>query len=634
MGGFAQGFVQGMNDTQSMMADVALRKQQAELLKHRSKMIQLEADMAEKQLGAQAEIPKLLFKPPDQMPVQAQGPGAPVRLPMELSDNPTGARNADDRWWTEVFERGPGAYEEGPQPTGMADIPGTAGPFAHVSPQLQHIAQQMLVATGGDMGKTMSTLQMLAPGTFPQQPMFQKLAEGETLNRINPQTGQADVVAAGAPKYRAPVAVRPGGSLVDPLTGQPIYTAPAASEDKLYNVKGALVDAQGNIRYQAPGEEGEEGIVVPAGAELRGKRSGGLLASNPKETAGKPKDDIIEVNGVPFQVVDKDGQKTLQPIPGTPEAAGKSPTNMVDQYIFARSQGKYRNMAEAAAAGQTALVDEAERVVREQRPMERAEAQANIMTKAMAVREEKAEQIKQAQPLAPKERSNLFSRKAFMESGRLEGLPAGISKGEAARADVIELSDKQLGEIQALDNAVMDMNVLFKEADKLITAKSWKEAKFKQSVLLHGGAVSGANADAAAYKADVEAFSTNLARAFGHEKGVLTDQDIRRWLATLVTFGDTVATKEKKKSIFREIADNAVKAQRRVMAGDDLMRVRAELKSRIEPALRKADSAAGNGAPPPPAHIPQDQHQAYQEAYMEAMEQMGAVPRPDPRLLE
>lgn len=563
MGGFMQGFGQGMQNVQAMQADIENRRQQAELFKLKSKQLKLETDMTEKQLAAQAALPDALFRPPQQRQVTVQGPGAPQPIsdPALLGTFSPGE-----------LAQGKGV-QEGPQPTGMASIPGTGGPLANASPELQNVFKLMLQANGGNADKAMSYLQAMAPGVFPQAPVMQKLGEGEILAQVDPRSGQSRTLAQGPPKSFAPHAVAPGGTLVG-QDGTPIFTAP------------------------------------------------------PKAEPHKPKDDIVEVGGVAYQLTDgANGQKTLTPLAGQQDKEAKSPVNPVDQYIFAQSGGKYHNMAEAAKAGETGLIQQAEKVVREQRPLDRAEAMAGVMTKEAAVRERTAQAIKQEQPLEQEKRANLFDRKAFLE-GKLTRLPPGISKGDAAKADAIEVTDKQLADVQVLDNATSDMGTLFKMADKLITAKDWKEANFKQFPALKGGSFTGMNSDAATYEKDVQAFSTNLARAFGHEKGVMTDQDIARWVATIPTFRDTLKTKEAKKAIFNEIKDNAIRAQRRAIAGDDLGAVRSELQQKMQPLLKRAEAMAGKtDIPPVPdkfKHLPPEDQDRWRQAYMERMNEMEA----------
>jgi ATP-dependent Lon protease len=349
-----------------------------------------------------------------------------------------------------------------------------------------------------------------------------------------------------------------------------------------------------------------------------------IFTTPPK--AGELGKNVKVVDGKAYQVVMENGEEVLRPMKGQEEKMDDSPRNPVDQYIFANSP--YKNMAEAKAAGAHDLVKQAEQVVREQRPLDRAREQASIITEQLPKREREAQQIKLEAPLPQEKRANLFDRKAFLE-GKNVRLPPGTTEGAAARADVIEITDKQMEDIKTLDNATADMQTLFSMGDRLITAKDWKEANFKQFLALKGGAFTGVNSEAATYEKDVQAFSTNLARAFGHEKGVMTDQDIARWVATIPTFRDTVKTKEAKKAIFNEIKGNALRAQRRAIAGDDLNAVRSELQQSVQPLLKKADALAGKSeAPPVPEkfkHLPKEDQDRWQQAYMERMQEMGAM---------
>lgn len=572
MGGFVQGLGQGYRDSQAAQAEIDSRRQQAELFKLKSKQLTLETDMTERQLKAQADLPNMLFKAPQQRQVTVQGPGAPQEpadkagllagySPSELAQA-GGEQGVLNQYAT-----------EGPQPTGMADIPGTGGPWGNMSPELQNIAKSILVSTGGDMPKTMQTLQMLAPGVFPKQPIQTKLNQGEVLSEYDPNTKTSRTLAAGMPKEHNPTVVPPESTVLDPVTHKPIYQAPPKA------------DKQADLKKR-----------------------------------------IVEVGGVAYEAQDGEGGKiVLTKLQGQEEKEAKSPVNPVDQYIFAQSGGQYHNMAEAAAAGQTDLIKQAEQVVREQRPLDRAEAMAGVMTREAAVRERTAQTIKQEQPLEQKERSNLFDRKALL-AGKLVRPAPGTSKGEASRADLVEVNDKQLEQLKMLDKASADMDSMFNLVDPLITAKDWKTAKFKQAIQLHGGAASGFIPAAATYQKAKAAATSNMAKTFGGETGVMTDTDITRWTNTMVEFGDTVAVKDAKRKLSMEIRDHAIQAQRRVLAGDDIDSVRTDLQQKIQPLLQKGDKIGGKQqAPPVPdhlKHLPKEMQDSWQQTYMEQMEGM------------
>ena len=109
----------------------------------------------------------------------------------------------------------------------------------------------------------------------------------------------------------------------------------------------------------------------------------------------------------------------------------------------------------------------------------------------------------------------------------------------------------------------------------------------------------------------------------------MTDQDIARWVATIPTFRDTVKTKEAKKAIFNEIKGNALRAQRRAIAGDDLNAVRSELQQSVQPLLKRADALQGKGdIPPVPEkyrHLPKEDQERWQQAYMDRLNEVGAA---------
>jgi hypothetical protein len=574
MGAFGSGLVQGSVQGQQMAFDLEQRKQQAELFKLKSKQLKLETDMTERQLAAQAALPQALFKGPDMQQVESQGPGAPVRLPQELSDNPQGTRT-DPRWDLEVTERGPGAFEEGPRPApGMQPIPGTEGVWANLSPQYKDIAGKVLASQGYDVNKTMDVLGRLTPGIFPKQPMMQKLGKDESLVQIDPNTNKSTLIAQGLGGDDGAVAVGPGHQLKNKKTGANI------------------------------------GEPVPA-----------------LDKPGNPKDDIIEMGGIGYQVsMGEGGKKVLTPLAGQQEKEAKSPANPVDQYIFAQSGGKYHNMAEAAAGGETALIQQAEKVVREQRPMDRAIAVGQAMTPELAKREQQAQDIKQAQPLAQKERTGLLDRKSLLAGKYVRPAP-GTSIGEANRGDYIEVSDKQMEQLRTLDKASADMDSMFDLVAPLIKANGWWDS-VKQAGKLHGGAATGLIPDAATYQKNKAAASTTLAKGFGGETGVMTDTDITRWTNTMIEFGDTVAVMKSKRKLSMEIRDHAVQAQRRALAGDDLDSVRTDLQQKIQPLFQKAERLlATQQAPPVPEkfkHLPKEDQDRWQQAYMERMQEMGA----------
>lgn len=185
-------------------------------------------------------------------------------------------------------------------------------------------------------------------------------------------------------------------------------------------------------------------------------------------------------------------------------------------------------------------------------------------------------------PAPVDKRSDVINRTDFLKSGALNRPAAGISKGDLAKGDYIQLSDTQQKLAADVDKAGSNLKQLFGIVMPMIKAKTPMDAA-KQFTQLHGGAFMGTNPDAATYKAGSEAFSSQLARVFGGEVGVMTNQDITRWQNTLPSFGDTKQVAERKQKLFFEIYDNAVQAFRNQVAG-----VKGD-NSKLQDLLSKAD---------------------------------------------
>ena len=188
-------------------------------------------------------------------------------------------------------------------------------------------------------------------------------------------------------------------------------------------------------------------------------------------------------------------------------------------------------------------------------------------------------------PAPVEKRSNVVDRKAFLQSGALNRPTAGVSKGQLAKGDYIELSDKQQEQAQQIEMAKENLTSMFGLVSPLITAETPAKAAL-QYAKLKGGAMTGAIPEAATYQAGSEAFSSVFSRVFGGEVGVMTDRDIARWQATLPTFGDTKATAAKKKELFFKIYDAAVVTFRKRIAGEDV----GSDKKNIQGLLSKVES--------------------------------------------
>jgi hypothetical protein len=177
------------------------------------------------------------------------------------------------------------------------------------------------------------------------------------------------------------------------------------------------------------------------------------------------------------------------------------------------------------------------------------------------------QEVQQATPAPVKERSDVVDRKSFLQSGAMSRPQAGITNAQLSKGDYIQMSDTQQKQAADVDKAGANLKQLFGIVMPMIKAKTPTEAAM-QYAKLHAGAFAGQNPDAATFKAGSEAFSSQLARVFGGEVGVMTNQDITRWQNTLPTFGDTKQVAERKQKLFFEIYENAVQAFRNQIAGE------------------------------------------------------------------
>ena len=214
--------------------------------------------------------------------------------------------------------------------------------------------------------------------------------------------------------------------------------------------------------------------------------------------------------------------------------------------------------------------------------------QQDIMRRYASMYAMGRQEVQQATPATVKERSDVVDRKAFLQSGAMNRPVAGSTNADLAKGDYIQMSDAQQKQAADVDKAGANLKQLFGAVMPMIKAKTPMEAA-KQFALLHGGAFAGTNPDAATYKAGSEAFSSQLARVFGGEVGVMTNQDITRWQNTLPTFGDTKQVAERKQKLFFEIYDTAVQAFRNQIAGEKSDTATKKMDS----LLKQADSFQG-----------------------------------------
>lgn len=216
-------------------------------------------------------------------------------------------------------------------------------------------------------------------------------------------------------------------------------------------------------------------------------------------------------------------------------------------------------------------------------------AQRDVMNRYSQLYAQGKQEVQQASPVSVKERSDVVDRDAFLKTGAMNRPKPGVTNAELSKGNFIQMSDTQQKQAADIERAGGNLKQLFNLVRPLIKAKSPMEAA-TQAARLHAGAFSGQNADAATYKAGSEAFSSQLARAFGGEVGTMTDRDITRWQNTLPTFGDTERVAGRKETLFMNIYDTANQAFRNQVAGVS----NDEVNKKMEELLKQADSLKGD----------------------------------------
>jgi hypothetical protein len=251
---------------------------------------------------------------------------------------------------------------------------------------------------------------------------------------------------------------------------------------------------------------------------------------------------------------------------------------------------KYKNEAEGDASKVSPIVDSLAHAfhgVGYKKLPEGGPEQRDVMNRYSQLYAQGRNAVDLGSPATVDKRSDVVSKRDFLEKGSLNRPPAGISKGQLAAGDYIQMSDAQQKQSKEIEMAKANLTSMFDLITPHITAKGPVDAA-GQYAKLQAGALSGMNPDAATYKAGSEAFSSVFSRVFGGEVGVMTDRDIARWQATLPTFGDTTGTMKKKKELFFKIYDEAVSSFRRSVAGDSVD------KKNMQGLLSQADALKGD----------------------------------------
>jgi hypothetical protein len=201
-------------------------------------------------------------------------------------------------------------------------------------------------------------------------------------------------------------------------------------------------------------------------------------------------------------------------------------------------------------------------------------------------------------PVDPVLGETLYDRKAFEATGEMIPRP-DVTNRQARTKDVVRISEKNMDTLQEVEKSAISLDQIFDFADQIITAKTPGEALMQSGKYLANSnvvtrAVPGVYDETmATYYDSVQALGNGLAKAFGGERGVLTNVDVTRWVNAMPKPGDTIDVKEKKKAALKTLAQAAYIAQRRAIVGDmgEVKKIRDELHKTLNNVLKSIDGS-------------------------------------------
>lgn len=148
----------------------------------------------------------------------------------------------------------------------------------------------------------------------------------------------------------------------------------------------------------------------------------------------------------------------------------------------------------------------------------------------------------------------------------LNPFPVGTTWEEAKQAGAISVSPTVREKLYAIDSSKEIVQSIDALSDTLIKAKTAPSAGLQGAILTVGG-WTNLNQVAGVYKATISEFAGQLARTFGGEKGVLTNEDIQRVLRGLPVFGDTKAMRDYKMAMLNNLMVSAQNSQKKIYIG-------------------------------------------------------------------
>ncbi len=231
-----------------------------------------------------------------------------------------------------------------------------------------------------------------------------------------------------------------------------------------------------------------------------------------------------------------------------------------DHYLIAHpnNQGRYQNVAQLhqAIANGTAT------------PNDRSMLEESLAAKAAANPFATANVARQ-QPVNAADKY-IFSRESIVKGAPKrffgEMTDAQLKTGK----DYVELKPDQFKVLTTLETTRAAANELLGSAEKLFQHEGFTGSlqQFSQSIATQVPGFQALVPELTAYNKGLEAMSTQYARSIGMEVGVLTDTDVKRWMALLPSGSDTKEISRIKIAKFKRVLDYVSGVNSKMIAGD------------------------------------------------------------------
>lgn len=170
-------------------------------------------------------------------------------------------------------------------------------------------------------------------------------------------------------------------------------------------------------------------------------------------------------------------------------------------------------------------------------------------------------------------KKDVFEVSALVNDGKLVNVKTPITRADLTSGKYITLEKADKSALQQLAQSSQQGHQLFRTATQLFKAKtSWdvqKQQAVANDIKYFGWAGAAARHDPAwqVYMQGLNAWASTDARTLGTERGVMTNTDIDRWVATFPNPSDTEASTKAKIALFDKMLTYVLKTNIQIMAG-------------------------------------------------------------------